>query len=308
MLFAFVPEDVREFVIFKKDPNKEHWSVTLSRAPGARWRITSAPQGKSLIDSLANETLINHVISTFQTLNISEFAPPSSLEQMGLDSPHYTLKWSTSTATYQVELGVPVGYGGTQSESSVAGKRYAIASVDAAATSEFAQTQKEKTKPLVIQGATLQMLNYVSDFSSIRERRLAPYESDQFDAIRTSNSKSEFYAERNGDDWIQGSQQKKIKAPIQDWLQSLTHLRISEFLDEEQESMNLKKKFTRMKPEQTITLEPTGLEKKDPVRITVYRDSDQLYAEVSTRKHSSLPTYFKLFPESRAHLYAPKSK
>lgn len=317
MVFAFVPEDVREFVILKKDPlTHEYWSVTLSRSlaptPGSRWKITSAPQGKPLIDSLANETLINHVISTFQTLNVSEFAPPGSLDQMGLASPHYTLKWSTSNATYQIEFGAPVGYGSAQGDSSVSGKRYALASVDASATAEFSQSQKEKTKPLIIQGATLQMLSYVTDFTSIRERRLAPYESDQFDAIRTSNAQAIFAAERNGDEWLQRSSRKKIKAPIQDWLQSLTHLRVSEFIDEESEAVRIQKKLTRTKPLQTITLEPIGLEKierhRDPVRITLYEDSKQIYAEISSRKHATLPTLFKLFPESRAHLYAPPHK
>lgn len=323
MLFAFNPDEVREFIILKRDPiTHENWSVSLSRTRNASlnlgqnfgWKITSAPQGKSLIDSQANTTLINHVISTFQTLHVNEFAAPGALEQMGLDAPHYTLKWSTSSATYQIEFGAPVGYGSDQSQGASTSKRYGIASVDAAATPEFAVAQKEKTKPLVVDGATLQMLTYLSDFASIRERRLAPYESDQIDTIHTSNSKSTFYATRNGDEWLD-RRHKKLTAPIQDWLQSLTHLRIAEFIDDEAEAKKTQKLLSGVKPEQTITLEPTALvsaeqqELKGPIRITFYRDSmasNQIYAEISTRKHSTLPSYFKLFPESLVHLYAPK--
>ena len=213
LLQNYHSSEMTELWISQNDPTTQrHWTARLTR-PGTKldWTIASAPEGQELRDHLADSAFISHLLSLFETLQAIADAPQGPPTSFALEPPIMGLKMSGGGKTYGINFGMPAPKNSGS---------YAYLPGPPA------------SRVIVANGSVLEMLNMVNQFDVLRRRTLSTLTSDEVDEVELWRGKKKLiYAQRQGDDWAD-SKQKKMRIPIQDVVEALTHLRIKSFVDD----------------------------------------------------------------------------
>ncbi len=286
-IFSLTPTHVRELAIEKNDAvSGDRWSIAL-RSNARGWEISSAGS-RPIIDRVADQSFILHFLDTLNTLVYAEPAPQGPASSYGLEPPQFALR---TTITPDTGSGGPdrvldllIGTAARGTDSQEPSTRFAR-------VPPFSQT-------MVVHGAAIQMLEMMTSFDSLRKRTVLSFSSDDVDELTLVQAgKEKLYAQRDGDTWTD-RKHRKSKSSIREKLDSLTHLRIREFIDDADRA----KKFvadTAASPLFEVTFGGRAIPNSDPAdaKVIVLRISSlgpDLVATVSNRPGAA----FLLFPES----------
>lgn len=262
----FDPRQVTMLEITKSDPaSGDRWSARIERQPtplpggDPHWLIQAGPSGAELPDRIGNGGFIVHLLDTLKTLRVAAEPRKGPLESYGLSQPRWALRWSgPGIAPLELRLGLP-------SEEPSA----AYAEISGSVTT--------------VQGAALQMLDYLKSFSTLRHQTLATFSSDEIDEIEIetrANAGRARYAERNGSSWSG----PKGRPLARSWdaaatLEAITHFQIREFLDDPVENSRTAA-WVSGRPDVRITLKPrTG----EAFRLLIREQGGRAAATISGR-------------------------
>src|SRR4051794_38410826 len=88
-------QSVSELTLVKSNPEQQdHWWVTL-RNSDDQWRIASLTSDRSILDPLADEVFVNHLLDSLRTLRIDSIAPRGPLESFHLNPPLFAIRLTT---------------------------------------------------------------------------------------------------------------------------------------------------------------------------------------------------------------------
>jgi hypothetical protein len=264
-LFAFDVNQVSELTVMKRDPSA--WTATLKRA-GNTWQIVEPPAGKKLLDARVDDKFVNHLLDTLRTLEFSEPAPRGSLESFGLVTPRIALRWKTPDGTQEIWLGNP--------------------------QKDLTAYAKHGDEVLLVRGATLQMLEYLTSFDSLRHRILLTQDSDDIDTFEYFKEGGRvFFAQRESGTWV-NEKRKPFKWDCGGFLDVLTHLRIQSFNDDEVALNSRILEMLKSKPRYRVIFK----DRQDlATELRVSGVEGGLWAWVSTRPASA----FLLHPSATRH-------
>lgn len=226
-MFQFERDAVEELEIQKNDPlTGDQWSVTMrpnGRGDSAIWMITSSGS-KAMVDKQADSNLIRHFLDTLQTLVYEGPAPKGPLSSYGLEPPQFSIRFRVEGKSYEFSIGATNPRGSAEADS----VRYAqVASVDPI---------------LIVHGASMQMLGYFKSLEMIRQKTVVTFHADDIDEFTVKKAgELKLYAQRQADGWA-NRQQKMLRPAVSARYEDLNHLRIREFVDNEEASLDLSRK------------------------------------------------------------------
>ncbi len=231
--FKFNPKQVIEVSLTKSDSNtSDHWSITLHRdpAPDPRfWEFTSPPLNLPMLDRLADETFIAHLLDLLQNVQMDALAPRGALDTYGLNPPQFAIRWVTPEKSWEFRLGAysPASANKTQSQSGVSTAGYFI-SLDG------------KTI-YIARSPAFTLLQMIDSVQFIRRNIWTKLTPDDVDEIQIFiRGKQSFYAQREGDRWT-NSKHQMIKKNLEAPLQQLVLARTQEFIDDPDLAQSVKK-------------------------------------------------------------------
>jgi hypothetical protein len=216
-----------ELLLAKQNPiSGDHWSARLARShfDGAEetdWEIQLGPEGKPLIDRRVDGNFVLHLLDTLRTLQVTEVPLSGPPESFGLGTPGFTLHWkarpagSENLADFELRLGAPA-----PDNQGVYGQII-----------QHAGVRENEPKVQVFRGAAIQMLSRIETFDSLRHAAWSTMAADDVDEIELKGPSLALYAQRDGDHWSD-RKHHPLSAPVAEFLEQLTHLRILEFVDD----------------------------------------------------------------------------
>jgi hypothetical protein len=236
--FAFDAKQTFVLNLAKADPKSgDHWSTRVERVvenPASSatptfhdsdsWRIKTYSESSTLQDRRANRGWIVHLLDTLTTFRANsklDVQNPSSevKARFGLYPPRYVIQWQALDAgthqprTFEIRIGSPV-----DPERAPYGESFGIL----------------PPSPDIyrVNGATMAMLEYLKNFSGLRQEVLSTLESDDVDELELKqNARKLLYAQREGDRWTD-EKHHRVKANAAALLDRITHLRIARFIDD----------------------------------------------------------------------------
>jgi len=258
-LFVFEPSQVKELTIVHNDPSGgDPWNARLER-DGRQWRIAAGPDGIPILDRLADEKLVFHLLDTLRSLMAQSWAPEGPPSGFGLDPPSIALRWR-ETLSFDLELG-DIARQSSQEAAEEAADPHSISAQSIPGEGEkiaireigrYARARNQaQGRILVVRGAALQMVDYLAQFVQIRHRVLLDFEPADLDEIEVarmgpSHSPTKvFYAHRDPNRpgvstgasaevsmqaWIDRAR-RPSPAKLGPFLEALFHARIAEFVD-----------------------------------------------------------------------------
>lgn len=266
----------KEIEIIRAEPSRgETWTVKLVKngPEPTDWAISGHSAGVELLDRRAHGTFLEHLMSTLRTLQVTGDAARGPIESYGLLPPAFAIRWNGG----ELRVGSP----GPE-----AFERFA----------EFRLDGKIGSTPAIyrVKGSALEMLQHLESFTSVRQAVLvSPLTSDEVDELEVSKTgrNGKFYAQREGDVWTD-RRHKPVRKDIDAFLETLTHARIQEFVDDRVAAEEIARKVPKS-PLYSITLNDR---KGKPTRIdlgwSVAGGEEHLYATVSSR-----PGAFRVYRE-----------
>ncbi|MDR3608297.1 MAG: DUF4340 domain-containing protein [Oligoflexia bacterium] len=265
------------FLFTAHDPvSGDRWTTRIVRetpadlsGEGGVWKISLAPDGRTLSDTWANGNWILHLLDTVRTAQLSEAPFSGSLESFGLSDPRVALRWTVGSSDYELHLGAAAKDGGF----------YGLIAQSPLAPASIRQ------KIYVVQGAVIQMLEMISTFDSLRLRTLATFSADDVDSIEIfSNGKTRFSSKRDGDGWTRS-------ADTTGFLGQLCHLRIQNFIDDLDQEKNLARSLDSH-PMYVIELKGRS---QFHEKVRLIASQGHAYASVSSRTGpDALPSAFEV--------------
>lgn len=214
------PQLVHTIEISRSAP--EAWSARFTRgAPlvsgeDPSWQIDSTlnPQGHPYKDRIAYQGRIDHLLETLATITILGPAPRGSLASLGLQPPLASLRWQTEDGMWELALG-EVQSDGSQVCASPAWR-----------------------EPQMCRGAALEMMAQVEKLDQMRLPTWATFRAEDVEEIDVKRpGKAEFRAKRQGGAWVSQGHKVALGEP----LERLTHSRIREFIEQEDQLASAKK-------------------------------------------------------------------
>lgn len=297
--FLFDPKHVVELSIVKADPRSgDHWSARVERIQdnpksfydGDPWQIKSYSAG-DILDHSANRTWILHFVDTLTTyrpdtkLDISNVTPDVRANY-GLNPPHYEIQWQVMNPetqkldSFELQIGNPTHL---ETDSSSA-----IGTAESGESFAIFPPSKDIYQA---NGASMEMLDYLKGFSTLRQETLSPLESDDVDEIRVIRAGAKpLYGQRDGDRWTD-EKHRPLKTDMAAYLDRVTHLRILQFVDDPAQTQTLRKALASASGRTVITLTDRY---SHPVQLTFAKLKDIPVAMVSTRGDA----VFDLYPGS----------
>lgn len=276
--FQFNPLEVTQILIKKNDPkSQDRWFAELHQQSRS-WTLKGGKQGEDLVDSLADSRFIHHLLSTLQTLKITQRLDQKKISRTGLSQPRFELKWITPNGVHGISVGDEIPN----------------------SKETFSQLKgiTPKGKVDAVRGAFLQMLHHLNSFEVLRHRRLATW--DIHDVVQISiqeNGKKTFEATKLGGSWA-NSKNQILKKNVQEWLERILHLRVASFIDQKQKSQEIQNWIQSSAQVIVSFRDRLGNIRK----ISARKKEGQLFALASTRPHSA----FRLYPKSLRTLTPPK--
>lgn len=283
-LFRFDYETVPELLIVKADPGTgDAWSARLRRPDLAdprspEWEIVSDPADHALLDRRADAYFILHLLDTLRTLQVAQTEVPGPETSLGLAPPRFALQWRASAGgspEFELRVGAPA-----REPSHV-----------------FARVPAQP--PFTMNGATLEMLDRLTSFESLRLRTWAGLAADDVDEIELRRGgKPFFYAQREGAEWTDRSR-KPVRGDVDEWLEAVTHARILAFVDDAAKAGRLRRMIDARPEREALFKDRRGKE----TRLALGRGPDgKLYATSSARPKG----VFEAYPVALRALDAPK--
>ncbi len=273
-VFSFDFEKTTELMIAKNDPQSgDRWGTVVRRNPdNGNWMISSAPEGRQLIDRQADSSFINHLLDTLRTLQATAEAPEGPLSAFGLSIPLFALKWTNPSESYEV--------------------RFGDSHLQAGAT--YAHVPHSNLDVFLSKGAALQMLAQLDRFERLRKPQLLDFTSDDIDEIQVILPKSAaLHSVRNGDRWADTKEvnlsDKKNEA-LSRLLEDLTHLRILRFIDDPELTQELMKQI-KTRPSIHTRFKGRTLTQAD---LQVAKIGKNTYATISSRPGAVFEIYPKI--------------
>ena len=233
-------------------PPPARWSARFVKAQPqdrASWKIASAPEGKTLSDTWANGRLLEHLLDTLRSFQVSPYSGNADqpLEMFGLRPPRFALRWCWQEPAQKCQ------------ELLLGDNAPKNAGVFALLQRGHEQESGTETAPslAVIRGALLPILMRLSRFQDTRLATLLVESADDFDEITLirldrsqlprksalhafSASKLPLYAQREGAQWTD-HQHRPVRHSAARWLSALTGATIRTFLDEAPQTAALRK-------------------------------------------------------------------
>jgi hypothetical protein len=218
-LFAFDYQAVTDVLVVKSDPVAgDRWSARLHRPDpkGADWEVSAeGPEMTAPLDRKADGYFILHLLDTLRTLQVTEPSAQGPDASLGLAPPRFAIQWKTPTEQFELRTGLPARTPG----------------------SVFAWVPGRPA--FTANGATLQMLDYIKSFESLRLKTWAGVAADDVDEIElTQAGKPVFYAQREGAGWAD-RKRKPVRADVGAWLERLTRSRVLKFVDDPEAARKL---------------------------------------------------------------------
>ena len=225
---------VTELWISKNDAVAgDQWTARLTAKTPTDWRLASGPGDSPLVDRLADTEFVLHLLSTLQTLEITETGTSLTWDTAGLTSPKFVLRWTSPEGTRELVLGQSL---------SPTGSNYALLPKFAAGNPVVA-----------VRGATLGMLEHLKSFDILRHRRLWTWSLDDVEQFEVNQGlRKTFSAHRQSGEWAD-EQNRIYQGPVQEWLERLIHLMVQKFDDDAADSASLYKKV-QTTPAYCVTL------------------------------------------------------
>jgi hypothetical protein len=286
--FAFDYHSVTELLIVKADPESgDRWAAHLTRrdAKTDEWEIHSAGGNVPPLDTVADGYLALHLLDTLRTLRVERVDVPGPHESLGLAPPRFALQWRASTLAdpktmqgFELRIGSPVSKDRTQGA--------------------YAWYPGQPT--FAVSGATLQMLEYLSSFASLRLKTWAGVTSDDVDEIEIpggAEGRKPFYAQREGADWT-GRDHHPLKADVSAWLDRLVHQRVRNFVDDQAIAEGLRLQLHQGSTRRVTLKDRHGR----AVELEAGKVGGKTIALSSARPHG----VFEVFPESISALEPPR--
>jgi hypothetical protein len=283
-LFQFDYEAVTELLLVKSDPaSGDRWSARFSRPDpkSVHWQVQSEGIGAAALDHEADGYFILHLLDTLRTLAVAQSDRPGTQESMGLAPPRYALQWKAGNENFEIRLGAP--------------------GPDPGSVYAWIPNQPLFTA----QGATLQMLDFVKDFTSLRLKTWASLTSDDVDEIELKNlahgPKPVFYAQREGADWTDRSHHS-VRGDVPAWLEALTHSRVKEFIDDPSQARALRTQVEKAPLRQAVLTDRHG--KAVLLQLAwVQRGRKKQLVGLSSARPEGV---FEIYPESVRFLEPPR--
>jgi hypothetical protein len=163
-----------------------------------------------LLDVQADGIFIQHLLDLLLTTKVEEWAGFGPLQSFGLQTPAFSLRWSDASRSYELNIGDRV---------------------TGSAGARFAYLPGYPDQVFKVDGSGVRMLEMISSFEVLRQKRLVSYTADDIDEFEIFKREgSPFYAQRQSGGW---ANRKQIKLPeaVRDWVEMLTHVRIQKFED-----------------------------------------------------------------------------
>lgn len=288
-LFGFDYHAVTELLLVKSDPETgDRWAARMYkegiRAEADSWRVERAGGEQAApVDTRADGFFILHLLDTLRTLRVERTEVSGPPQSLGLAPPRFALKWKVDSRELEVQLGARAT---SEGEAEKAG-----------AVRVFGMIPGEP--PFVADGATLQMLSYISSFNHLRLKTWVGVNSDDVDEIELEGAAGAFYAQREGSDWTD-RKHRPHRADVDAWLERLVHERVLTFVDDPArvESLTL---WLRKNPLLKATLKDR---RGQAVRLSTAQLGGHWYALSSARPQS----IFEVHPESKKALSPPTRK
>jgi hypothetical protein len=290
--YSFDWKKTNSLTIAKADPaTGDHWMARVGRIQekpesffeNDPWEIQAYSENTVLSDRLANRILIEHFLDTLSTFRAetavdADESSDKVRSSYGLNPPRYSIQWqawdlpSQKMRTYQVEI--------SPETTTQAGH-------------ETYGSFPPSRKIYKVEGATIPMLGYIKDFLTLRQSQLSPLSSDDVDEIVVEGGGGKLYAQRDGDRWAD-EKHHPWKKEFGPFLDRLTHLRIKNFIDSENEAVPLKQKIERSTTMKVTVKDRYG----KPTVFRFARMADhRVVADVSSRGQA----VFELFPDALDH-------
>ena len=214
--FSFEPTEVIDLTLAKFDSESGNsWVMTLHKEDSL-WKISSAPSDQSLLDRIADETFIHHLLDTLQSVHLHPNPKSGPMESFGLKPPRYALKWSTLSKEFKIQVGISspgLGYFVTLDGTSIS----------------------------VGTGAAFGLLERVLSFRDLRKQTWTILKPDDIDEIELLKNKApHFYAQRDGDTWTD-RKHRPVRINVSTVLSQLTSTRPENFVDDPIRAQELRK-------------------------------------------------------------------
>jgi len=217
-LFSFDDETVTALTIHRRDPNLgAPWSAQFVRngwlgpeQVTPRWVVQQAPEGLQLQDSLADGNFIRHLLDSLRGLRKAADTNDGNDASFGLAPAWTELQWRSGDRTMELRIGAPLSNG-----------------------SAYARVGDER---LIVRGATLELLSFVTGFQKFRHQRLLTWLLDDADRVsivwkKSGKTSKQWSAERSTGDWVNTKTQAAFRKSPQPALDRITHLVIEKFED-----------------------------------------------------------------------------
>jgi hypothetical protein len=274
----------------KADPRSgDHWSARVERN-GDSWRITSYSESTHLMDRRANGAWILHFLETLETFRADSKVDGVTVNTItrgryGFTPPRYAIQFqlldeqAKIPVTHEIQIGAPVDF-----EKNPIGESYSIF----------------PPNPDIFEanGAALQMLDYMKDFSSLRLQTLSTLESADVRGFELElNGKKILAAKRDQGHWtveLEDEKYSATQANFDEFLDRITHLRIQKFIDDASETAVITRALPHTPPFRII------LQDRDshPVSLAISKIGNQVYGTESNRGGA----VFALYPEAMEKL------
>jgi hypothetical protein len=218
LAFDFNPKSVEEITLAKTDPiTGDTWLATFANK-NSLWTIVAAPANTSLIDRIANDVFINHLIDTLAALRLQDNPMTGPPQAMGLRPSRFSVKWRTPTAEFKFFLGALVG--------DHSGRRY---------------ISLDDSKVDIAAGSSLAMLDQIDSFQFLRNRTWTLLNADDVDEIELlRGGKPFFYAQREGESWTDRAH-RPIQRDVNALLSKLTATPLESFVDDATQKAQIEK-------------------------------------------------------------------
>ena len=196
----------------------ESWSARAERNEDG-WALRSGPDGKSLGDTVANASFIEHLLDSISALQVQSIPASQGPESQGLARPIFAIRWTTGTKENRQEHELKLG--ALVQDQSSRGARFAAI-----------RSMNQPEKVLVINGSVLKLLQHLDSFTTLRHAEWATEHIDDVDEAEFKvNGMLTLYAQREGESWTDRNE-RPLQFDVTGALQKILRARIIEFIEE----------------------------------------------------------------------------
>lgn len=222
---SFEPRDVETLEISKQDPTTgDRWQAFLER-DHKRWVFRSTSANLLLLDKIADDIFVNHLLDALRSLKIDGPAPHGNLESYGLDPARIAIRCKLKDNSFEMQFGSSVGR----------------------TSKAYFNMSSRPGERWIVSGSALNLLGMIDQFQFLRKKTWLLTHSDDVDEIQViQNGTLKFFAQREGEHWTD-QKHRIIKKDIATLLEKFTSLQIDRFLDDQDEAKT-REKWIDQKP------------------------------------------------------------